>query len=74
MAFRMRFMTNGGRAYDDESNEDAVRPLMFVPSHYFLTFGDSAQNEAAIREFARVHEDVILHLQAGSGCWSSVVK
>ncbi|MEE0107889.1 MAG: beta-N-acetylglucosaminidase domain-containing protein [Merdibacter sp.] len=62
-----------GRAYDDESNEDAVRPLMFVPSHYFLTFGDAAQNEAAIREFARVHEDVIITF-TGSGCWSSVVE
>lgn len=44
-----------------------------LPSHYFLTFGDAAQNEAAIREFARVHEDVIITF-TGSGCWSSVVE
>lgn len=65
--------TKWGRALDDSNNGNAVRPLMFVPSHYFLTFGNAQENEAAIREFARVHEDVIITF-TGSGCWSSVVE
>lgn len=35
MAFRMLLYDKWGRAYDDESNEDAVRPLMFVAFSLF---------------------------------------
>ena len=60
-----------GSAKANPTDSHAVKPLMFVPSHYFLTFGDSAQNEAAIKEFSRVHKDVIITF-TGDGCWSSV--
>ena len=60
-----------GRAYDDLSNGAAVKSLMFVPSYYFLTFGDSTKNKESIEALSSVHDDVIITF-TGDGCWSSV--